>query len=413
MLIKETNYGILIRLNREYQNVSLSTLANDTGLSVGQLSKIERGYELPTEDVLNSVFEALDLDFHFIKNNMLNIHNSFLDFYHSYAYGDNEKNMLKKRNEFLEKHHFFISVDFLLLETIYRLSEINELVISGKILSFLSSVIDYLNHSEKQIYYDCYGVYYKEMKKIDHAIVCLQKALDYSTNDEATSMIYYHMSMVYRMNRQLLKAYQSIIKAKELFVHGDNYIRSCFSDLMIANIYSTNGEYDEAISILKKCLIKYERLNIDLKEKATIFRNLIWIYIQIDQYEDAFKIIENLNEEVELLLQNNDAYIVYKIILFYEFGLKDEVYELCKKIENRYDKNSINHNFCMYYMNTAKTKTIRMKYLNRVKTLIHKSGNYASYRLLFKLLRRECTTERQFKELNDLMYQYLFNYYSA
>lgn len=59
--------GGYIRYNREEDEISLNYLAEIANVNKGYLSEIENGKRMPSEDVLKSLFDAMDLPFHQVK----------------------------------------------------------------------------------------------------------------------------------------------------------------------------------------------------------------------------------------------------------------------------------------------------------------------------------------------------------
>lgn len=56
-----TNVALMITERRHAKNMSLYQLSKLTGVTIGHLSRIERGLNMPRIDVLSRIFGALDL----------------------------------------------------------------------------------------------------------------------------------------------------------------------------------------------------------------------------------------------------------------------------------------------------------------------------------------------------------------
>ena len=54
--------ALMIREKRHAKNMSLYQLSKLTGVTIGHLSRIERGLNMPRIDVLSRMFGALDLE---------------------------------------------------------------------------------------------------------------------------------------------------------------------------------------------------------------------------------------------------------------------------------------------------------------------------------------------------------------
>lgn len=54
--------AIMISKKRQAKKISLYQLSKLTGVTIGHLSRIERGFDMPRIDVLSRIFNALDLE---------------------------------------------------------------------------------------------------------------------------------------------------------------------------------------------------------------------------------------------------------------------------------------------------------------------------------------------------------------
>lgn len=403
--------GNIIRLNRINQNMSLSEFADVVGINPAQLSKIERGIENASDDFSSYIFEALDIDYDELleKNNF--IHDLFLKFYDAYFHAEEDDKLKELLNEINSASFNYVFVESLLANIIFNLSyEVNiDVALNG--LKLLSTVIENIPLAYKSLFYQYYALYYDEKRMLVQALHYLNMALEISTNKKITAMIYYHLGPVYRKNRKTLQSFQALSLAKELFLESGNYIRSCYTDLAIANVYSSNGELDEALELYGKCLENYKRLKIPKEETSIIFFNMVFVNVLKENYRQSYEIMSNLDETIQTILEKRNNYILFKIITLFELGMDDEADNWCKKIVSCFNKDDIDHNLIMYYYHARDTKTERMKYINCAKKLIRKNGSYSDYRLIFQILRKESTSEKQLKELNDLLYHYIFNYF--
>ena len=57
-----TNVAMMISEKRQAKKMSLYQLSELTGATVGHLSRIERGLNMPRIDLLSRIFNALDLE---------------------------------------------------------------------------------------------------------------------------------------------------------------------------------------------------------------------------------------------------------------------------------------------------------------------------------------------------------------
>lgn len=408
-LNENMNFGILIRINREAQNLNLKFLSEISGVSLGHISKIEREIETSSKDMLLYIFEALCIDLNTVILKTETIQEDFWDFYHQIVYFESKDNVTNALNIFNEKYKDFESVERLLANLIYYLTFDIQLKKCEDYFHLLKIVKDYLNPSYRQLFYDYFGLYFKEKNDINKAIYYLEQSYKIDHNKIVTSMTLYHLGMAYRKNNQILKSYHSMSQAKALFSSSNNFVRICMTDLVIANIHSANGEYQEAIHLLKECLKNFNRIKISDYEIAKVYLTMIWIYIVNDDYQIANEIITQLDSNFLSILNKKDTFILYKIILHIHFKEKSLASKLCKSIIPRYDEDSLDHNYIMYYFYLIhENKAMRMKYLTKCKSLIDKSSCIIDNRFLFKLWNKECSTDKQAAQFKDTLMNYIF-----
>ena len=404
--------GNIIRLNREAQNLSLSSLADIAGINVAQLSKIERGIENASEKLSICIFEALGISYEKLQKDYTLVQELFWSFYEAYFYAEEiniVEDILDEINKIIDSE--YIITESLLANVIFNLSYRKNLDIASEYLSLLFVSIENIPSIYKTLYFEYYALYCDRKEMVDQAISYLNKALEISPNKVITAMIYYHLGPVYRRSHKILQAFQVLTNAKNLFLENGNYTRGCYTDLAIANVYSSNGELDEALELYGKCLENYKRLKMPKEEISVIFFNMVFVNVLKENYRQSYEIMSNLDETIQTILEKRSNYILFKIITLFELGMDDEANNWCKKIVSCFNKDDIDHNLIMYYYHVRDTKTVRMKYINCAKKLIRKNGSYSDYRLIFQILRKESTSEKQLKELNDLLYHYIFNYF--
>ena len=405
------NYGVLIRINREYQNINLKTLSDISGISVSQLSKIERGLESTSNEILSDIFESLDIDFTHLNKELEILKKLFRKFYNKvFYYEANEQIKLLVDNTNTKYQCDFQSMELKLMNLIYNLIYDVNLNKVSEIIKQINNVVDLLDNFQKQIFYDYCGVYFRKKRRIDKSIAYLNLAINSNFDKIATAMVYYHLGISYRKSHQILKSYHCMMQSRQMFLEENNFVRCCMIDFAIANLHSVNAEYDEALSLYRKCLTNYERVNMPVREISKIYVNIIWINILNDKYLEALKIIDELDLNILEYLNNTDYFKLYKIILYFYSNKIDDALALCKIIKKNYNNENIDHNFIMYfYYLIIENKAKRIKHLYKIKDLIKESSTFVEYRFLFKLLSRESLTENQLIDFNELMVNYIFN----
>ena len=404
-------YSSFIRLNRLDQNMSISALAQDCGISNSQLSKIERGLETASIVVYQKIFNALNIDYNlYIKQKDL-INDTFENLYRFIIFDDNITEIKKRVVEFDRYFDDYKTVEYLLVHLIYysAYDYTNNHII--KIIGLLKQLDDVLSNRQRQLFYDYYGGYLALIHQLDKSILYLEKALLIQYNKDTMGMINYHLGMTYFSKKETIKAYRYLLEAKKFFVETNNFKRSVYADIMIINSYIVNADYKDALKLSFDCLDKIKQLYIEDEMKATIYNNILWIYILTEQFIQAKDFLDHIPLDIMHELEKRRPFILNTMIIYSEIDDEKNVKQIGKPLISDIDKNEIRDCFIQYYYYYNSNKKERMKYINKAEHLILKQKEYSWFRLIFMIMKKECVTEKQYQELNDLMYQYIFNHF--
>lgn len=408
---KYLEYSSFIRLNRLDQNMNVSTLAEDCGISNSQLSKIERGVESASIDVYKKIFKSLDIDYNLYIRQKDVISNNFHDLYQFIVFDGGMFEVKQKIDEFDKYFKDYKTVEYLLSHLIYySIYDYNNNKIN-KIINLLKQLDNILSNGHQQLFYDYYGYYLSMIHYHDKSILYLEKALSIQYNKYTMGMINYHLGMTYFSKNEIIKSYLFLEDAKKFFIETNNFKRAIYTDMMIINAYIVNADYKDALDLSFNCLNQMERLNIVDEMKAGVYGNIVWIYILTGEFNKAESFIKTIPENLLIVLSKMKSFILNEMIIYAEKQDFKKVKQIGKPLISDIDKNEIRDCFIQYYYYYDSNKKERMKYINKAKHLILKQKEYSWFRLIFMIMKKECVTERQYQELNDLMYQYIFNHF--
>lgn len=399
-----------IKLNRLVQNISVDYISKELNMSKSQYSKIERGLSKAKESTYKEIVSFLDLDYLSMNSSISDAKLHFDSIYTKIIYCIDKQEVKTELNEWNEKgKEEFITVELLLINLIYNVTNICNFDITKKIIKLLYDIHDLMTGYQKQLLYQYEGLYQLDTTKtLDLAIQRLEKALNVNYDEVTYSMIYYHLGQIYKNNKQLLKGFRSMMIAKDFFTKTNNFVRSIMTDVSIANFYSLNCEYEEALKLYLQCIENYKKVNMSIYSRATSYYNITLVLNFMERYEETLKFIEDMPIEILDYISPIHDFILNKIIALYGVGREKEALELCNSLKSKLNKDSVIDNFILYYYN-VNNKNQRLRCLDRIRTIIKTSKDYSWCRLLFILYKKEATTIKHFEELTDFYHKYIFN----
>lgn len=81
-----------------------------------------------------------------------------------------------------------------------------------------------------------------------------------------------------------------------------------------------------------------------------------------DDYEEAYKVLQNLDDNLIYYLNKSYSHLLFKVIFFIQFNRIDEALNICKEVSKQH--NDINYNYIMYYYDLIMLNTNSyLKYL--------------------------------------------------
>lgn len=281
-----------LRIIRKYRNLTLRELGDKTGIKYSRLGKFECGKEIPTDENIQKIGRALDVNVKEYLEISLKIDELFNEFLNSLFYYDNNNELYKSRilagkkaniiNYELGKAQL-IEYIILVLEKDFEQAK----SIENELLEYF---ID--DFSCESILYQYKGLMYRMEKRYNDSILCFERAESESKNEKNEAMLYLHSSITYKKIGNIAKAMQNIKSALKIFSEYGAVNRSTFCLVEYALLLKANYQYDLAISYFHRALRAMVVINCSDDVFARVYRNMCWTMILINDYKLALEYLE-------------------------------------------------------------------------------------------------------------------------
>lgn len=281
-----------LRIIRKYRNLTLRELGDKTGIKYSRLGKFECGKEIPTDENIQKIGRALDVNVKEYLEISLKIDELFNEFLNSLFYYDNNNELYKSRilagkkaniiNYELGKAQL-IEYIILVLEKDFEQAK----SIENELLEYF---ID--DFSCESILYQYKGLMYRMEKRYNDSILCFERAESESKNEKNEAMLYLHSSIAYKKIGNIAKAMQNIKSALKIFSEYGAVNRSTFCLVEYALLLKANYQYDLAISYFHRALRAMVVINCSDDVFARVYRNMCWTMILINDYKLALEYLE-------------------------------------------------------------------------------------------------------------------------
>ncbi len=400
MKLFEKHVGSMIRLNRIHQNISIRGLAEIVGIEYSQLSKIERGMESANVITIESIFEALDLDYYQIMAYSSQCKDKIDQIYFDIVYYKDEEYIHSQINK-LNKNAYTmgLTIPLLLINLIFNILR-KQPCHYDRLILILSKVEDTMTLLEKQLFKQYQGFYLFTKGDFVEAIKKLEEAETFYMDNKTQAMLLYQKGYIYVKHKDYLEAFECLKNAKLYFEQHHNYIRSAFCSVRIASIYLMMGNYSKAYTMYKEMIEVYYSLRLKAEDRLILCRNLLYLCILMEKYDEFFLVASSFDEEVKKLLKNEARYFYYQIIASYH--QKD--YFLCKQAIDQFDivnKNPFDQYMVTYYrlkVGGATSKDI-VEMLQNGLMALEKTVCDTSNRTILKLLLKEYQDSKDYETL--------------
>lgn len=324
----QNEIGYQIRNCRKYRGFSLKNLSEATGISFVRLSKFERGAEKPTIQNINKIENILSVKFSESESINEEIDELMIQFKESVFYLNMDYNHYLEQIENY-RHRYIVGSNYYKVNLIeYIIHVLNNNDNLEKLEIDIESVIK--NDSiSSQLYYEYKAIRKHSIIKYSEAIELLENVLIISNDEKSMGMIYYHLGIVMHCCEKYFEAYDYLTKAKYIFDKYYSYLRSAKCDLQISNTYIRLGRYDLALAKQNEWLKLLKDSKEERRMKAILLRNMSWVYILMNDYENSLKIIK----ESEVYQPKNGNLILYKVWCYYKLENYDRAYKIL--LENK------------------------------------------------------------------------------
>lgn len=333
--------GPIFRLHRKDKGYSIKQVNRLVLLNVTKISDFEIKKTKVADKDLILMYEKLDIKFIYNEQDIRKFSQLFAVFYNrilDYESHEQEYKLLvcqKERIQCTEAYILYLLVE--LIHAVYTDDSYFEYI---KVQKDIENNLDYLTTTQKQIFYDTVGVYYKDELKYDIAIDNLLKGEILSSNEPILAMIYYHQAMIFMDLMIMWEAVEKVKKAQKIFAEHLFIKRQLISSGTLGVIMTQQGHYEQADKIQCQCIKQFKL--IDMKDDLYVcYNNLLWNYLLWGKYEMLITSgIEILDE-----VKNIPSLYFYMSYAYEKLGNREKSIDFIN-----YAKTSSNKNDCSPYM---------------------------------------------------------------
>lgn len=307
------NIGTRIKSVRINQNLTLKELAELSGVGFSRISKFERGIENPGTDILKKIEQALGVVFDNDEVTIMEIDNLFIQFLDSLFYQDIAVDYFTSIIETNHKRYLVCSNynRILLIKYVLAVLKNNE----DQIVLIEELLEDIIIHNtvEEQLYLEYKGIMKHRKFEYDEGVKYLKESLYINKDEKINAMVYYHLSMYYKVMNMLEDANKYELKARAIFSNLGSFRRVISCDILQASVYIRWGNYKHALKILNTCLDSIRYADCDKTIQALILRNKSWVLILEKKYEEALIVLN----DADCLQSNHSNVAMYRIWCYY------------------------------------------------------------------------------------------------
>lgn len=282
--MKKNNYlGIVIRKTRKDLGIKTEQLAKKTNYSRAHISRVENGTIEVSDEIYNVIFKALGIIYKTDGDNV-EFDNDIEKILRMFLFYDIDRKFIEELIKSSEKYICSKSYPkFLIVKMIYNINfhPLNDE--TEKYIKEMDKIAELYNKSEKQIIYDYIGCFYSA-KNTDLAKRYFHRALECGVFKGTTSLLYYHLGMLYFEIGNYFEAHEFCRKAFDAFSLELNYKRMFYTQLHIAIINSKSGNYENAYSLFNDMI---HNPNHTEEQLQLVYGNLCWLLVKKKDFDEA------------------------------------------------------------------------------------------------------------------------------
>lgn len=310
-----------VRIN---QNLTLKELAELSGVGFSRISKFERGIENPGPNIIKKLEQALGVVFDNDEVTITEIDNLFIKFLDSLFYQDISVDYFTSVIEMNHKRYLVSSNYYRVLLIKYVLAVLKNNEDQIFIIEELLEDIIIHNTVEEQLYLEYKGIMKHLQFDYDEGVKYLKESLCINKDEKINAMVYYHLSMYYKVMNMLEDAKKYELRARVIFSNLGSFRRVISCDILLASVYIRWGNYKHALKILNTCLDSIRFVDCDNNIRALILRNKSWVLILTKKYEEALKVLD----KADRLQSNHSNVAMYSIWCYYCLKKYNEAQQL-------------------------------------------------------------------------------------
>lgn len=297
-------FSDVIHTKRKEKKLTLDDLAKLTFTDKSYLSKIENKIVKPSFELLDSILNKLSVNLIYKDVELDELNKLISNFYYDMVFlNDIQENRIKNIFDNEEKFLSSMIVDkYLIIKYMYLVIMKGNDSIINEIENILENYFvkqNLLNPFELQVYFDYKATYLKNNQKLQESIALYEKSKSLGRYKYSFGMVCYHLAVAYNKCNNYLEAYNNAKLSLSVFLEEFNIERQTYSQIHIANIYSTAKLYDGANEIYSDLL----KCPIDKSTKYLIKSNLAWNLIKQSKFDIAIEVLLEMQRDMEVKLK--------------------------------------------------------------------------------------------------------------
>lgn len=330
--MNKQDIGMLIRVNRIAQNMSIRSFAHFIGIEYSQLSKIERGIESSNEDTIQAIFDGLDIDMtgldDFLEESR-KINSRFLTevyFFHDITHVEDLKLSLDQLTKDYALSHYAL-IDYLL----YYLAK-SDTEKMTKCVQILNEIISFASLQDCQTIYHSLAHYEYLLDHYADAEELIVQADKNFINNRRHALILCQHGLIQMSTGKLFEAHDALSQAKELFESENNLTRSFMCKIYLSEILIAVGKYEDALNTYQELLKLNKTLSISPVFVTRIYVGMFYIYAYQQDFTSFFELYHHLDEKT---IDRLKRYSIFYALLIYSLYSTNQI-DICKKIIRSY-----------------------------------------------------------------------------
>lgn len=284
--------GKEIRFIRRFNGLTLRELGNASGIKYSRLSKFECGIEIPIDENLKKLGEALNIDFIEFFQVSNAIDKLCDEFFKSLFYHDQNHEVFKAKISMGKSIH---EINYSYGKV--QLIEYIMLVLEGefkKARRMENELFEYFKNEPEYeaILFQYKGLSYRFEKRYIEAITWFEKAESQMLNRKNRAMLMIHSSIAYSKSMNIPKAMQYVGSAHKIFSEYGSFRRVFYCFVEYGLLLKSNKQYNQAIDCFNIALDSTKIVNCSEDVVAKVHRNMCWTMILAGNYKTALEYLD-------------------------------------------------------------------------------------------------------------------------